>query len=234
MYIWILCGVGAVIAAVGFALGQSRNQMANQVKTVGLVLVVVGTIWKSIESWKPELSAPIDRGQAAIGYVMAQNLPRTLSIRSGPVLLVMPEDGIANTSSLDGFYESFARVLLNFPALNVQEATVEITKSQLESGAIPAQSLKNAIPENPAPAAIILWVGFPTLPESQDLLKSFHEKKTAIFSCDFYRTGSWKEAVQAGVIDKAFVPLADADSQNMPSAAPPDVIFKSLFQIVEK
>lgn len=234
MYIWILCGVGVVIAAIGFALDQSRNRMASQVKTLGLVILVVGTIWKSIESWKPELSAPIDRGQAAIGYVMAQNLPRNLNIRSGPILLVMPKDGIASTSSLDGFYESFARVMLNFPALNVQEATIDITRSQLESGAISAQSLQNAIPENPPPAAIILWVGFPTIAESQSLLQSFHEKKTAIYSCDFYQTGAWKEAVQSGVIDKAFVPLADADSQKMPSAAPPDVIFNSLFQMVGK
>lgn len=233
MIVWIIGGIGFLLALVGFVLSQSQKSGRNGqvLKSCGLVLVAGACVWQSVRSWQPENSMVIDRGQAALGYVMAQHLSGDLQKREGAVLLVMPQDGVADASSLDGFYESFARVLLRMPTLTVSEATLKTSRTELGDGSIREEELRKTLSGHQNPAAIILWTGYPTDAGAQAVLEEYSQKKTTIYSCDFFETGSWKAGLENKTVTRAFVPLPGVDVQSVPDGSPPETIFRALYKV---
>ena len=233
MIVWIIGGIGLLMALVGFILSQShKSGRSGQVlKSCGLVLVAGACVWQSIRSWQPENNLVIDRGQAALGYVMAQHLSGDLQKREGAVLLVMPQDGVADASSLDGFYESFARVLLRIPTLKVSEATLKTSRTEMGDGSFSADELRKTLSQHQDPAAIILWTGYPSESGTQGILRGFSENKTTIYACDFFDTGHWKTGMENETLTKAFVLLPGVDMEKVPDGSPPETIFKALYKV---
>lgn len=233
MIIWIIGGIGLLMALVGFILsqGQKSGRTGQVLKSCGLALVAGAGVWQSVRSWQPENNQVIDRGQAALGYVMAQQLAGDLQKRDGSILLVMPQDGVADASSLDGFYESFARVLLRMPTLNVSEATLKTSRTELGDGSFSADELRKTLSQHQDPAAIILWTGYPSEADTQGVLAEYSQKKTTIYTCDFFGTGNWKAGLENKTLVKAFVPLAGVELESVPDGSPPETIFRLLYKV---
>ncbi len=229
--IWIIAGTGAILTLGGFALATAKKQAGQSLKVAGLVILAGAGIWHSVRSWQPENEVVVDRGQAALAYFMAQSLPGELQRKEGPVLLVMPPDRVANSSSLDGFYESFARVLLRFPALEVREATLGVSASELESGSFKPEALRKTLGEFSDPAAIVFWTGYPSNPEAQAVVAEYASKECLIYTCDFQRTGAWTGALADGVVSRAFIPKEGSDNAELPDGSPPNVIFQQLYTV---
>lgn len=229
-YFSLLAVCGAVGAAGYFTRGRSPRLGA------GLLIVAVAGFlgalgWQVFRSTAGDTPRALDRHSAALAYFIGHAAAAEVAAHPGPVAILLPRETSGNRTTLDSLFDTVARVLSPIPGVEIKEAPVAATATQMERGELSWREFTNALAGVPNPTA---WISFVGLPKDQPSAGAFAARLPSRgYVYDPSAGTAWLEALKAGTVRRVVVPRPVGDpSESRPVSGPPDEIFRAHFLMV--
>ncbi len=227
-------GLLAVFGALG-AVGYFARNRSPRLGIGLLVVAVVGFLaalgWQVFRSTIGDTPRAIDRHGAALAYFLGYAAASEVALRPGPVAILLPEETRANRTTLDSLFDTVARVLSPIPGVEIKEASVAATASQIERGELSWPAFTNALAGVPDRTAWISFVGLPKDLPSAGVSAAQLPSRGYVY--DPSGGTGWLEALKAGRLQRVVVPRPTSDpAESRPVSGPPDEIFRAHFLMV--
>ena len=161
-------------------------------------------------------SEKIDLGPySVLGAVMAEEAAKLIG-NKGQVLVMVRDTGGNKNPSVDAELKAFQQTLKRQKGVSVLVEKVKITPVQMMAtgGAVPADQFLNTLETHPGLAALVLFMGFPQLNDSQaEVLKKSGTK--TVVACTL--RPSDQQMIEREIINVAIVPRPDAPPPGGPA-----------------
>lgn len=203
----------------------------------GQVMIFAGCVgcmaclgWQIRQSlFAPAVREP-DRGQAVVGYFLANQLLAERGTAEGRVLLFFPPSIVMDEETVGTYAGTFKRVLRGFPGLSVQVLSLDVPRKAAELGQIPLAAFRRAASNAPSAVACVSFAGVPT--DIQGFSSGNGQSAPVFFVFDPWSTTNWLGAMKTGIVRCAIVPRAGG-RMGSPEAlsGEPREVFERLYQM---
>lgn len=196
---------GVLLAAVAVGIWvRPKHAFAGTLMIIaGCIGSVVCLGWQVRQSlFMPAVREP-DRGQAVVGYFLANQLLAEIGNAEGRVLLFFPPDSVIDEEAVGTYAGTFKRVLRGFPRLEVQVLTLDVPRKAAKGGQIPLSAFRQVASNAPTAVAAVSFAGVPA--DIQDFLLAKDQSPPAFFVFDPWSTTNWLAAVKSGRVRCAIV-----------------------------
>ena len=230
MYTFLLIGC-LLLGGIGWLL-RKKSTLTGQICIGASVAGCLAlTVWQAMQSLGSAGVQRSHRGQASVGYTLAQQFLSDSKQRNGEIVLIFPPDKETPPAALDSFYEGYARVMARFRTLQLKEVTMDISSKAIDRGDVDAKALGDVISEHPNALAFVSWVGFP---KSVDGIKLFErESFPPIYLYNPSTEQHWKSSMEAGIIQAvATAKVPTTSTPALPNPMNPQEFFKQNYELI--
>jgi hypothetical protein len=192
------------VAGSGY-LVRRRSFFWGQVMLIAGCLGCAGCLaWQIRQNlFSPSAKGP-DRGQAVVGYFLANQVLGAAGNQQGPVVLFFPPESVLDAETVGTYAGTFSRVLRGFPGLKVQVLTLAVPSKAAKAGLIPLAAFQRASSNAPPAVAYVSFAGVP--PNIEDFLPTAGQRGPGFFVFDPWRTTNWLGALRKGRVRSVIVP----------------------------
>jgi hypothetical protein len=204
MTYYLTLGAVLAVAAAGIWVRRRFSFLGQMMLLVGCVGCVVCLGWRIRQTLFPPDAREPDRGQAVVGYFLANQVLSQTGVTEGRILLFFPPSALMDEETVGTYAGTFKRVLHGFPGLDVHVLTLELPKKMFGNGPIPVEAFRRAASNVPAATACVSFVGVPT--DIQKFSFGNGQPTPPFFIFDPWSTTNWLGAMKSGVVRCAIVP----------------------------
>jgi hypothetical protein len=177
----------------------------------GQVLLVAGCLgcarclaWQIRQNLFSTSSKGPDRGQAVVGYFLANQVLGEAGNQQGSVVLFFPPDSVLDAETVGTYAGTFSRVLRGFPGLKVQMLTLAVPSKAAKAGLIPLAAFQQATSNAPPAVGYVSFAGVPA--DIENFLPTAGQRGPGFFVFDPWRTTNWLGALRSGRVRSVIVP----------------------------
>jgi hypothetical protein len=149
----------------------------------------------------------------ALGAITAEETAKLLG-EKGQVLVVVRDTGVNKNPSVEAELKSFQQALTRHSGLTAVIERITVTPMLMMStgGGVPPDQLFKALEYHSNLAGLVLFFGFPQLPDAElDRLKKFGIKTVVVSApCPGYRRAFERQAIQLVIAPRPDAPPPDA------------------------
>ncbi len=216
-----VAGAGCLVRRRSFLWGQ-RMIIAGCLGCVGCVA------WQIRQNLFSSSAKGPDRGQAVVGYFLANQVLGEAGNQQGAVVLFFPPDNVLDAETVGTYAGTFSRVLRGFPGLKVQVLTLAAPAKAAKAGLIPLAAFQRATSNAPPAVAYVSFAGVPA--DIENFLPTAGPRGPGFFVFDPWRTTNWLGALRKGQVRSVIVPRPgihpDPDSE---ISGEPHEVFNRLY-----
>jgi hypothetical protein len=218
------------IAAIGFFLRERTKVLGQALMAAGCLGCAALVGWQVYQSLFSGSEISRDRYHAVAAYAMGHQVVRELAGRQGKVCLIFPPESASSAEALDTLFNTFARVLNPFAALEVTEATLRVKPKLIRSGQIPLSAFEQAFVEITNAVAYVSFAGIS--PDAEKLSVFARKDAPAVFVYDSSGGTNWVGVLKKKLIRAVIVPRRDVKVRAKEKiVGPPEEIFKEFFHL---
>ncbi len=204
MTYYLFLGLALATAGVGFSLRRKFPALAYACIVAGCIGCCAGIGWQLRENvFTPSPSAP-DRGQAVVGYFLANQLLREVTAQQGTVLLFFPPESVIDSDAVGVYAGRFGRVLRGVSSLKVETVTLSAAKKAVKSGTIPLESFQRAASNAPPAVAYVSFAGVPA--DIEQFQRHDVPPNPPFLVYDPWGTTNWSASLKKGSLRCVIVP----------------------------
>jgi hypothetical protein len=203
--------VGALAVA---GLGVWVRQRAALPGHAMIILGVVGCIacvgWRVQQTLLVAGGSGPDRGQAVVGYYLAQQVLAEAGDQQGSAVLLLPPESVVDADTAGTYVGTFARVLRGFPGLKVEVFTLDAPAKAARAGKISLAAFQQAASKASQPfVAFVSFAGVPV--DIEKFVTSGSKTEPPFFVFDPWGTTNWLSALRTGRVKGVIVPRPGLD-----------------------
>jgi hypothetical protein len=204
--VYFLLLVSALAVAAAGIWARQRWVFAGQtMMIVGAVGCIACITWQVRHTVLQPTPAGPDRGQAVVGYFLANQVLSEVGNQQGPILLFFPPESVFDEETVGTYAGTFSRVLRGFPALKVQVLTLAVPAKAAKAGLFSLRTFQEAAAKNPAAIAYVSFAGVPVdIAKFQPTGAPAGAPRFYVF--DPWGTTNWLSALREGVVRSVIVP----------------------------
>jgi len=192
------------LAAAGIWMRQ-RSLFAGQAMMIaGAIGCIACITWQVRHTVLEPAAAGPDRGQAVVGYFLANQVLTEVGNQQGPIVLFFPPESVFDQETVGTYAGTFSRVLRGFPELKVQVLTLTAPAKAAKAGQFPLRAFHEAAAKSPAAVAYVSFAGVPV-----DITKFQPAGAPAtahFYVFDPWGTTNWLTALHEGAVRRVIVP----------------------------
>jgi hypothetical protein len=221
MTYYFLLALALTFAGLGY-LVRRRSDFWGQVIMIAGCLGCAGCIaWQVRQTMFPPTVTGPDRGQAVVGYFLANQVLGELGGEQGLVVLFFPPKSVLDEETVGTYAGTFSRVLRGFPNLKVQLLTLAVPDKSAKAGQIPLSAFRQVTSNAPLAVAFVSFAGVPA--DIEKFLPAEQAQGAGFFVFDPWGTTNWLGALRKGRVRAVIVPrpgvphVAGADVSGEPN-----------------
>jgi hypothetical protein len=216
------------VAGLGY-LVRRRSFFWGQVMLIAGCLGCAGCVaWQVRQNlFSPSAKGP-DRGQAVVGYFLANQVLSEAGNQQGAVALFFPPDSVMDAETVGTYAGTFSRVLRGFPGLKVQVLTLVVPSKAAKAGLIPLAAFQQATSNAPPAMAYVSFAGVPA--DIENFPPTAGERGPGLFVFDPWRTTNWLSALRKGRVRIVIVPRPGVHpAPDSEISGEPQEVFRQLY-----
>jgi len=215
-----IAGVGCVVRRRSVFWGQAM-MVAGCIGCVGCIA------WQVRQTlFTPEAKGP-DRGQAVVGYYLANQVLSKIPENEGSILLFFPPDSVMDSERVGTYAGTFSRVLGACPGLKVHALTLAVPDRAAKAGQIDLASFQRAASNAPSALAYVSFAGVPADIEN---FRHAEAQPPGFFVFDPWGTTNWLAALRKGRVSTVIIPRPDVQpGAGDEISGEPAEVFKQLY-----
>ncbi len=191
----------------------------------GCIATVACLGWRVRQTVLQPATAAPDRGQAVVGYFLANQVLAELGDQQGRIVLFFPPTSVLDEEAVGTYAGTFRRVLRGFPDLKVDVLTLTVPAKAAKAGQFPLSAFQQA-GSNVAALAYVSFTGVPK--EIESFRTGAADKPLRFYVFDPWATTNWLAALEKGIIRRVIVPRPGVRAGTEISGDPNDV-FNQLY-----
>ncbi len=169
-----------------------------------------------------------DRGQAVVGYFLANQVLSEARGQQGCVVLFFPPESVLGAEAVGTYAGTFSRVLRGFPGLKVQVLTLAVPPRAAKAGLVPLAAFQQAASNAPPAVAYVSFAGVPA--DIENFLPTAGQRGPGFFVFDPWRTTNWLGALKKGRVQCVIVPRPGVDPEpDAEVSGEPHEVFRRLY-----
>ncbi len=202
-YYLVLFGALAV-ALVGFVVRRRSAIWGQGMIVLGCLGGIGGIAWQIRQTIFSGETAGPDRGQAVVGYVLANRVLADIGLQPGKVVLLFPPESVLDGETVGTYAGTFSRVLRAFPDLKVEVRTLAVPAKAARTGRLPLKAFQASCSNAPPAVACVSFAGVPA--DIENLQTAGQQSGPPFFVFDPWATTNWLGALKKGRIRTVIVP----------------------------
>jgi hypothetical protein len=204
MTYYFLLALALTLAGLGY-LVRRRSDFWGQVMMIAGCLGCAGCIaWQVRQTMFPPTAMGADRGQAVVGYFLANQVLGEVGSEQGQVVLFFPPESVLDEETVGTYAGTFSRVLRGFPNLKVQVLTLAVPDKAAKAGQIPLSAFRQVASNVPPAVAYVSLAGVP--PDNEKFRSTDQAQGPGFFVFDPWGTTNWLGALRKGRVRAVIVP----------------------------
>jgi hypothetical protein len=201
-YVFLLAALAVAAAGVGV---RRRSERLGQWMVVLGVLGCAGCLaWRVRQTIFPPDAAGPDRGQAVLGYFLAQHVLAEVGNQQGTIVLMFPPESVFDADTVGTCAGTFSRVLRSFPELKVEVLTLEASRKAAKTGQFGLAVFQQAVAKTPPALAYVSFAGVPA--DIEKFATPGSQARPGFFVFDPWGTTNWFGALRSGRVRTVIVP----------------------------
>ncbi len=228
VYYCLLLGALAV-AGLGVWVQQRSPRLGQSMLVLGVLGCVACLGWRVRQTvFSPEEAGP-DRGQAVVGYFLAEQVLADMGNQQGSVVLIFPPESVFDADTVGAYAGTFARVLRGFPNLRIEIVTLDLPTRAAKAGNMTVAAFEHAMAKVNLPiAAYVSFTGVPA--DVEKFTTSGAKTEPSFFVFDPWGTTNWLGALKNGRVRTVIVPRPGPDrAETRNISGEPQEVFKRLY-----
>ena len=231
MTYYLTLGTVLAVAAAGIWVRRRFSFLGQMMILAGCLGCVVCLGWQMRQSLFPPDAREPNRGQAVVGYFLANQVLGETGGAEGDILLFFPPAAVMNEETVGTYAGTFKRVLRGFPRLSVQVLSLEVPKKAAGMGQIPLDAFRQAASSFTSAVACVSFAGVPANIQSF----STGQAVPPFFVFDPWSTTNWLAAMKSGVVRSVIIPRPGTRSGPAEAiAGEPTEVFERLYLIATR
>jgi len=225
-YVFLVAALA--VAGVGCLLRRRAQFWGQAMMVAGGIGCLVCIGWQVRQTlFAPEPKAP-DRGQAVVGYYLANQVLSQIPSTEGTIVLFFPPESVLDEETVGTYAGTFSRVLRGCPGLNVQVLTLAAPAKAAKAGRISLTSFQQAVSNVPPALAYVSFAGVPA--DIENFRSAEGQPTPDFYVYDPWGTTNWLAALKRGRIKTVIVPRPDIHYQaGEDVSGPPGEVFQQLY-----
>jgi hypothetical protein len=204
MTYYFVLGLALAVAGLGGLMRRRSVGWGQAMILSGCVGCVGCIVWQLRQSlFSPVANGP-DRGQAVVGYFLADRVLSELGAQEGSVVLFFPPESVLDAEAVGTYAGTFSRVLRGFTGLKVQVLTLPVPDKAAKAGHIPLAAFQQAAANAPAAVAYVSFAGAPA--NIEEFKPADPPPGPFFFVFDPWGTTNWLGALRKGRVRSVIVP----------------------------
>jgi len=204
MTYYFFLALALTVAALGY-LVRRRSDFWGQAMMIAGGVGCVGCIaWQVRQTIFPPVVMGPDRGQAVVGYFLANQVLGEVGSEQGQVVLFFPPESVLDEETVGTYAGTFRRVLRGFPNLKVQVLTLAVPDKAAKAGQIPLSAFRQATSNSPPAVAYVSFAGVPA--DIEKFGSTDQAQGPGFFLFDPWGTTNWLWALRKGQVRAVIVP----------------------------
>ena len=204
MTYYLILGLALAVAGLGCLARRHSPGLSQGMIVCGCVGLVACVGWQVRQNmFSPAANGP-DRGQAVVGYFLANHVLNEVGEKDGAILLFFPPERVIDQETAGTYAGTFARVLRGFPGLKVQTLTLGAPTKSAKAGKLPLSSFQQAASGAPPAVAYVSFAGVPF--DIENFRSGSQQAGPRWFVFDPWATTNWLGALSKGRVRCVIVP----------------------------
>jgi hypothetical protein len=230
MTYYILLLLALALAALGYFLRRRSAFWGQAMILVGCAGCFACVFWQVRQTlFTPEAKGP-DRGQAVVGYFLANQVLSQIPGTEGSVVLFFPPESVLDSEKVGTYAGTFSRVLRGCPGLKVHVLTLAVPDRAARAGRIPLASFQQAASNAPPALAYVSFAGVPS--DIEKFGRKEQSSPPSFFVFDPWGTTNWLAALKSSRVKTVIIPRPDVHAEpGEEISGEPGEVFKQLYLI---